>query len=96
MAKSLTKSQVAAAVAEKVGITKKQANETLECVAQLAYKNAKNSFVLPGLGKVELRNRPSRLMTMQFGPNKGQVITVPAKRVLKFRFAKAAKDAILG
>ena len=35
-------------------------------------------------------------MIMRFGPKAGQKIKVPAKRVLKFRFAKAAKDAILG
>jgi DNA-binding protein HU-beta len=43
-----------------------------------------------------LVNRPARQMTMQFGPNKGQAITIPAKRVVKFRVAKACKDAILG
>jgi nucleoid DNA-binding protein len=32
---------------------------------------------------------------MQFGPKKGMTVTVPAKRVVKFRVAKAAKDAIL-
>ena len=36
-----------------------------------------------------------RTMTMQFGPKKGQSVTVPAKRVVKFRVSKAAKDAIL-
>jgi nucleoid DNA-binding protein len=35
-------------------------------------------------------------MTMQFGPNKGKSINIPAKRVVKFRVSKAAKDAILG
>ena len=57
MAKALSKSQIAAAVAEKVGITKKQAVETLEALVDLAYKNAKNSFTIPGLGKIVLVNR---------------------------------------
>jgi DNA-binding protein HU-beta len=96
MAKALSKSQIAAAIADKNGITKKQAAEILDQIAQLAYKNAKNSFTLPGLGKLVLQNRPARQMTMQFGPDKGKVITVPAKRVVKFKVAKAAKDAILG
>ena len=96
MAKALSKSQVAAAVAEKNGLSKKQAVEILESIADLAYKHAKNTFTLPGLGKLVLRNVPSRQMTMQFGPRKGELITVPAKRVVKFRVAKAAKDAILG
>ena len=96
MAKALSKSQVAAAIAEKNGFSKKQAVEVLESIADLAYKHAKNTFTLPGLGKLVLRNVPSRQMTMQFGPRKGELITVPAKRVVKFRVAKAAKDAILG
>jgi len=96
MAKALTKSQIATALAEQVGITKKQAGQSLDFVAQLAYKQAKNTFTLPGLGKLVLVNRPARKMTMQFGPKKGQTIKVPAKRVVKFRVAKAAKDAILG
>lgn len=96
MAKQLTKSQVAAAIADKSGISKKQASTALQILTELAYKNAKNSFVIPGIGKVVLANRPAREMIMRFGPKAGQKIKVPAKRVLKFRFAKAAKDAILG
>jgi len=61
MAKALSKSQIAAAVAEKAGITKKQAGEILEHIAHLAYKNAKNSFTLPGLGKLVLVNRKARI-----------------------------------
>jgi DNA-binding protein HU-beta len=96
MAKALSKSQIAATIAEKNGVTKKQAAEILDTISQLAYKHAKNTFTLPGLGKLVLVNRPARQMTMQFGPKKGQTITVPAKRVVKFRVSKAAKDAILG
>src|SRR2546421_1028628 len=96
MAKAMSKSQIAATVAEKAGITKKQAVTALDSVAELAYKQAKHTFTVPGLGKLVLVNRPAREMTMQFGPNKGQSIKIPAKRVVKFRVAKAAKDAILG
>ena len=92
----MSKSQLAGAIAEKAGLKKKQGAEILAHLADLAYKNAKNTFTLPGLGKLVLRNVPSRKMIMQFGERKGQEITVPAKRVVKFRVAKAAKDAILG
>lgn len=96
MAKALSKSQIATTIADKTGITKKQATQALDTVAELAYKHAKNTFTLPGLGKLVLVSRPAREMTMQFGPKKGQSIRIPAKRVVKFRVAKAAKDAILG
>ena len=96
MAKALSKSQIAAHLAEKVGVTKKQAVQTMDALAQLAYKNAKNTFTVPGLGKLVLVNRPAREMIMRFGPKAGQKITIPPKRVIKFRIAKVAKDSILG
>jgi len=93
MAKALSKSQIAAAVADKAGITKKQAVQILEIVTDLAYKNAKNSFTLPGLGKLVLVNRKARIGR---NPATGETINIPAKKVVKFRVAKACKDAILG
>lgn len=93
MAKALSKSQIAASIADKVGITKKQAVETLDLLAHLAYKNARNTFTLPGIGKLVLVNRKARIGR---NPATGEQIKIPAKRVVKFRVAKAAKDAILG
>ena len=93
MAKALSKSQITASIAEKAGITKKQAGEILDYIAELAYKNAKNSFTLPGLGKLVLVNRKAR---QGRNPMTGATIQIPAKKVVKFRVAKAAKDAILG
>jgi DNA-binding protein HU-beta len=93
MAKPLTKSQIAAEIAEKVGITKKQGVQVLEILAGLAYKNAKNTFTFPGVGKLVLVNRKARIGR---NPATGAEIKIPAKKVVKFRVAKAAKDAILG
>jgi len=93
MAKALSKSQIATELAEKIGIAKKQAVEVLDHLAALAYKNAKNTFTLPGIGKLVLVNRKAR---MGRNPATGEAIKIPAKRVVKFRVAKAAKDAILG
>jgi len=91
--KSMTKSQIASALAEKLDIPKKQATEALAAVAELAYKEAKNGFTIPGIGKLVLVNRKAR---MGRNPQTGEPIRIPAKRVVKFRVAKAAKDAILG
>jgi DNA-binding protein HU-beta len=93
MAKPLTKSQIAAELAEKTGLSKKVAAETLDIIAALAYKHAKNTFTLPGIGKLVLQNRKAR---MGRNPATGESIKIPAKKVVKFRVAKAAKDAILG
>jgi DNA-binding protein HU-beta len=94
--KAMTKSEIAAAIAEKVGITKKQVVQVFEVQSELAYKQAKNSFVIPGIGKLVLTKSAPREMKMQFGEKKGQIIKVPARTRVKFRVAKAAKDAILG
>jgi DNA-binding protein HU-beta len=93
MAKALTKSQLTDQIAKKAGITKKAANEILNHLAELAYKNAKNSFTIPGLGKLVLVRRKAR---MGRNPQTGEPLKIPAKRVVKFRVAKACKDAVLG
>ena len=92
--KPLSKSEVAATLAESVeGLSKKEVNQLLMAQAELAYKQAKNSFTIPGIGKLVLVNRKAR---MGRNPATGETIQIPAKKVLKFRVAKAAKDAILG
>jgi DNA-binding protein HU-beta len=88
----LTKSAILKTLAEKTGITKKQAGVYMDALVALAYKEAKNSFTIPGLGKLVLVNRKARLGR---NPATGETIQIPAKKVLKFRVAKAAKDAIL-
>ena len=93
MAKALTKSQIAATLAEKTGISKKQASDVVDNLDDLAYENAKDTFTLPGLGKLVLVNRAAR---QGRNPATGEMIDIPAKRVVKFRVSKAAKDAILG
>ena len=93
MAKALTKSQITALIADTHTITKKQAGEILEQIAALAYKHAKDTFTLPGLGKLVLVQRKARIGR---NPATGETIKIKAKKVVKFRVAKAAKDAILG
>ena len=96
MAKAMTKSEIASTLAERVGISKKQATQFLQAQAELACKQAKNTFVIPGIGKLVLAKSAPREMVMRFGPKQGQTVKVPAKTRVKFRVAKAAKDAILG
>lgn len=93
MGKPLTKSQIAEQLAEKSGLTKKAMVQFLDELAALAYREAKNVFTVPGLGKLKLANRKARIGR---NPQTGAEIKIPAKRVVKFRVVKAAKDAILG
>ena len=92
MAKAMTKSQITEHLAGKVGITKKSAGIFIDEMASLAHKEAKNTFTLPGIGKLVLMNRKAR---MGRNPQTGEPIKIPAKRVVKFRVAKACKDAVL-
>jgi DNA-binding protein HU-beta len=89
----MTKSQALSKLAEKTGVSKKAAGQFVDELVKLAYKEAKNSFTIPGLGKLVLVDRKAR---MGRNPATGEAIQIPAKRVVKFRIAKAAKDAILG
>jgi len=93
MAKAMTKSQIIEHLATKTELPRKTVVKGLEVLVALAYKEARNSFTLPGLGKLVLVNRKAR---MGRNPQTGEAIKIPAKRVVKFRIAKAAKDAILG
>ncbi len=93
MGKAMTKSQIADHLAGKSGVTKKTATELLDNLAALAYKEAKNAFTLPGIGKLVLSHRKARTGR---NPQTGEPIKIPAKKVVKFRVAKAAKDSILG
>ncbi|HET6781251.1 MAG TPA: HU family DNA-binding protein [bacterium] len=93
MAKAMTKSKIADHLAGKLDVPKKTANTFLDELATLSYREAKNTFTIPGVGKLVLRNRKAR---MGRNPQTGEPIRIPAKRVVRFRVSKAAKDAILG
>ncbi len=96
MTERMSKSAVLEHLASQTGLNRKQVAAVLNELARLAYREARNSFQIPGLGIITLAERPARQVLMRFGPRAGQTITVPAKQVLRFRFTKAAKDAILG
>jgi len=89
----MSKSAIADNLAKTGGYSKRQATEFLDNLTTLAYKEAKNSFTIPGVGKLVLVNRKAR---MGRNPATGEEIKIPAKRVVKFRVSKKAKDAILG
>jgi len=93
MGKPMSKSQVAAHLASKFELKKKTAVAILEELAQLAYREAQNSFTMPGIGKLVLVARKARIGR---NPATGEQIQIPAKTVVKFRVAKAAKEAVLG
>jgi len=91
-AKPMTKTQIITALAEEVELPKKDVKALLEAQAALACKEAKKGFTIPGIGKLVVVKRKAR---MGRNPAAGEAIKIPAKTVLTFRIAKAAKDAAL-
>jgi len=87
-----SKSEIIAELAEAAGVEKKQAAEMLETLVKMAFREASNGFTIPGLGKLVKAERAARTGR---NPATGETIQIPAKTVLKFKIAKAAKDAIM-
>jgi DNA-binding protein HU-beta len=93
--KPLSKSQLLSTLAEKTGQSKKDIDAVLEALTEVAYKEAKSvgKFTLPGFGILKLVQRAARVGR---SPITGEQIKIPAKTVVKFSVAKAAKEAIVG
>lgn len=90
----MTKSALLSMMAEATGLSKKDVAGFFDALTAMAYKEVKKSgvFVLPGFGKMVKVHRAAR---MGRNPATGASIQIPAKTVVKFRLAKAAKEAVL-
>ncbi len=80
-------------LAKKAGVSKKASAAILAELVALSTKQAKaaGQFTIPGLGKAIKANRKAR---MGRNPQTGEPLKIPAKTVVKFRLAKAFKDAV--
>lgn len=90
----LTKSQFKALLSEMLGVSKKEAGEWWDKFVARALEEVRTNgeFPLPELGKLVRKERAAR---MGRNPMTGESIQIPAKTVVKFRVAKAAKEAVL-
>ena len=90
----MTKAQIMQTLSEKAAVSKKEVIMVMEAMTDLAYTEVKKSgeFVVPGIGKLVKVHRKARLGS---NPATGAEIQIPAKTVVKFRVAKAAKEAVL-
>ena len=93
-AKRMTQTQLVRLLAETCEVSNKVAKQLLDTLSETAIKEVKKNgvFVLPGIGRLVRQERKAR---MGRNPATGQAIKIPAKKVVKFRVAKAAKDAIV-
>ena len=89
-----TKSRLIKELAFRAGIKKIASRQILEVLAAIIKRETPNGpFILPGLCKFEVVPRKARRIR---NPRTGEQIKIKAKKSVKFRVAKAAKDAILG
>jgi len=93
-ARRMGKSELFSHFAERFEVKRTQAREFFDELTTLAEKELKRSgeFVLPGMVKLVKQHRKAR---MGRNPATGEAIKIPAKKVVKFRVAKAVKDAIV-
>jgi DNA-binding protein HU-beta len=90
----LTQTQVIKELAGTTGTTTKVAKQFVTSFSELAVRETKKNgvFVIPGIGRLVRVDRKAR---MGRNPATGEAIKIPAKKVVKFRVAKAVKDAIV-
>lgn len=90
----MTKTQMVASLAEATNLSKKEVANFLETITGIVYKEVKKNgeCIVPGFGKLVKAKRKAREGR---NPATGETIKIPAKTVVKFRLAKAVKDAVL-
>jgi DNA-binding protein HU-beta len=90
----MTQTALVRALAAAGEVTNKQARTIIETLGSLAVSEVKKNgvFVVPGIGRLVRQDRKAR---MGRNPATGEAIKIPAKKVVKFRVAKACKDAIV-
>ena len=93
-ATKLTQAQFIKTLAAEVDLPAKTVKDLVTAYSELAVKETKKSGVciLPGIGRLVRQDRKAR---MGRNPQTGEAIKIPAKKVVKFRIAKAVKDSIV-
>ncbi len=89
----MNKTELIAAVAEKAGLTKKDAeravNATVEAITESLVKGDKVS--VSGFGIFEVKNREARVGR---NPRTKETIEIPATRLPAFKASKTLKDTV--
>jgi DNA-binding protein HU-beta len=91
----MTKAQLVTKLAEESGVSRKQADQLLDCLVETVVKSVKKgeSVKIPGLGIFRLRKMKAR---MGRNPQTGESIKIPARKKVGFSVAKTFKETVLG
>lgn len=95
MAKPMTKTQLVAALADKMESDKKTAGAALDAITGIITDEVAGggAVTLPGIGKIYCRERPERMVR---NPATGEQIKKDADKQVKVTIAKALKDSVNG
>lgn len=90
----MNKAQLAQAIAEKVGVSKKEAEDMVNAFVELVTTTLQKGeeVVLTGFGAFSAKQRAARVGVNPQNPT--QKIQIPAVIVPKFKAGKALKDAL--
>ena len=93
--KAMTKTQLVAALADKMGADKKAASGALDAIVEVITEEVSNggAVTLPGVGKISCRERPERMVR---NPATGEQFKKEADKVVKMTIAKALKESVNG
>ena len=90
----MNKTELVKALAEKLGVSVKQAGETLAKYEEVVTEGLVNGEeVKTGIGTYKVKDRESRT---GHNPKTGESIEIPASKVPSFKVGKALKDAVNG
>lgn len=89
----MNKTEFVAAVAEKAGLSKKDADKAVAAFIDTVTEELKagNKIQMVGFGTFEVKSRPERTGR---NPQTKETITIPASKAPAFKAGKSFKDAI--
>ena len=90
----MTKSELLGTLAEQTGLKKKDVDNVMQALRSTIYKTLKKEYKikLDGLAVFQLKDRKAR---MARNPRTGEMVNVPANKVVKFRVLKDRNEAVL-
>ena len=90
----MNKTELVAALTEKTGFTKKDAEKALNSVVEVITESLVKGDKVPivGFGSIEVKHRPERVARNPQAPE--QEITIPASKAPVFKAGKSLKDAV--
>lgn len=89
----MPKTELLSRIVIETDVTKKDADGVLSALSKIVADEcaAGRSVVIPGIGKIESRERPEGTVR---NPRTGETMLKPAHRVPKVSFSKVLKDAL--